>query len=67
MGEFLLTAEQFDALCLLARGEKVALSEEIAKRLVRYGYIERGLGSWTVTSRGHALVMQGNQPPTDAA
>lgn len=61
----MLTAEQFDALCLLTKGQKVTLSEETAQRLVARGYIERSLGSWRVTSRGHARIL--HRPETSEA
>ena len=65
----MLTTEEFDALCQLVNGERPALSEETAKRLIAGGYIERNLGGWNVTSRGHALVLRGtgDPPPPDAA
>lgn len=62
-----LTTEEFELLCLLAQGEKVKLPQETSERLMMHDYIERRLGSWIVTSRGHAAIFRGSDPPSEAA
>lgn len=65
----LVTTEQFEALCALEERRKgFTLPQYLVEPLVAGRYIEFTLGSWIVTSRGHAAILLGkNDPAPDAA
>jgi hypothetical protein len=53
-----LTKEELEALTLLAQSGQQSVASGIAEKLVTLGLVERQLGRWIVTSRGHAVVLR---------
>lgn len=53
-----LTKEELEALTRLAQSGQQSITSGIAEKLVTLGLIERQLGRWIVTSRGHAIVLK---------
>jgi hypothetical protein len=55
----MLSEEEMETLRLLNDGERPGvLSAASLSILQAYGLVERQLGSWTITSRGYALLLR---------